>query len=642
MVIEMTPKEITDKYFDWKAKREPWLKYARENYEYYMNDVEGTHTIYTQVQKNTIENTTNIPVTINWLYPAASQKLALMVQSKPGSKVISTDGRYKETALILDKVTRSIMYSSQVKSQNKESLKDTLIMGMGHRMVMEDDIFQPGAFGLRIKHVVPEEVILDANAKDPTLADAEGFFIEKELTETKFLQHYGYLLKDLVDPQGYPVSIDMFIKSSDSLLGRASLSGVWKKILLREYYDLIYSNMYIVDNPETGQKVKIFEENLEEDQKFILSGIEGMPGVYVRKHIIIGDWKLTTRTLPLTKFSLDTMIFEWGGSPYKSYGMIHFAKGMQEAYDKTIQMMILNGILQNNNPWIIPEGCVSATQRPEWENQNPMVAKRFTPIVIQNQIFQPYREPVGQLSNFYPTLSEMLKNGIDKSTGISPILEGDTSSGKIEVFSTLQQYHSAAMQRVIMAIEDVNVASARLGNILCEYIANTMDISKYYYYFDEKGAFNELEVMQELVDNVFLGSYQVIAVEADLMPSQRIANATELYKVAQTSTDPVERTLLTQKAMELSDIKGTEDILEKMDMIKNTQAQLAQMQEQLERDKELLKQYENRALNAEYKTKLMEKLMQSTEAVIRAEEKVTTQLEERGKIESKKAQTANE
>lgn len=638
MVMQLTPQEIKDRYDSWKAERDTWLKYANENYDYYMNDVENTHTIYTVKQFEKIKNTTNIPVTINWLYPTVSQKLAIMSQSKPSHKVVSVDGRAKDEAVVLDKICKHILYSSIAKTQNKEALKNALITGLGHRIVIPDSIFEPGAFGLAIETVPADEVIVDANIRNATFNDMEGFFLEKELTLTKFAAVYGFLLDELTDSQGNPITLDFLATSSDSIGARVGIPGIYKKIVLKEYFDLVYSNMYLVVDPTTNAKKKIFRENLAEGTDFILEGAEGVPGVYVRKWIIVGDYVLKVETLPLTKLPLDTYVFEWGGRPYKSYGMVHFAKGMQEAFDKIIQLLILNGILSNNSSWRSPEGGISDTQKATWEQHgnDPTVVKFYNPITIGSQVLAPEKDQPQQLSNFYPMIAEMLRNGIERSTGITPVIGGDTSQGKVDVFSSLQQYHQAGMQRIMMAINDVNISSTKLGNVLVEYIANTLEPDKYYFFFDENGDFNEFQVAKNIIDNMYLSKYAVISIEADMMPSQRLATATELFKVAQTSTDPYERKALWGKAMELSDIKGTEKIQETLDSVRQLQGTIQQMTDQIDRDKELLKQYENRALNAEYQQKLLEKVVQGIERITKAETKVVTELEMKQQQEKNK------
>ncbi len=83
------PQYIIDKYDTWNGEREKWLTRALRSEEYYYNDVEGTSTNYTQQQLDRIAENSNIPVTINYIYPQVNQKYAILAQSKPSFRMIS-------------------------------------------------------------------------------------------------------------------------------------------------------------------------------------------------------------------------------------------------------------------------------------------------------------------------------------------------------------------------------------------------------------------------------------------------------------------------------------------------------------------------------------------------------------------------
>src|SRR4030067_3227389 len=109
--------------------------------------------------------------------------------------------------------------------------------------------------------------------------------------------------------------------------------------------------MYMIPSQE-GILQYVFAENLGADAEPILaSAVKAEPGLYIKRTVMMGDWIVYLEVLPITQYPLKTAFFEWGGRPYRSYGMVHFTKGMQEAFDKIIQIMLLNGILSNNAGW---------------------------------------------------------------------------------------------------------------------------------------------------------------------------------------------------------------------------------------------------------------------------------------------------
>lgn len=595
------PDEILENYNSWKPVHDEYVRYGNKCLEIYQNDVEGTHTNYTRKQFDAIKRKTNIPVTINYLYPAVVQKLALMCLTKPTTKVVSFDGRYKDYAQILDKCNYAVLRNSSAYTQTKARIKDSLLIGMGHEMAIPSDFFSKGEFGVSNKYQPVENVILDINSKDESGQDAEGFFIEKKLTLPRAVKIYGHIFAGLKNADGTPAdpkTISNFIQTSFGDITTRSAVRASKNegiVYVREYYDKVFSTMYLYEDTN-GTVNRMFKENMSPEDHIILDrAIDKKDDIFVRRQLMFGDKLVYTETLPITSFPIVTSYFEWGGSPYKSYGMVHYALGMQQAYDKIIQLMIQNGILQNNPNKKAAKGNIAPEDRPKWEAQgnDPTVIKEYVPVELNGQVFVPETDQVQPLSNFYPMILQMMKEGIDVSTGINGMMQGNPTSEKIEVFSTLQQYQSAAMQRIQFAIENLNPSNEQLGTVTLEYIIANLKPDQMFYFFDDKGKLNELKIAKEMAMDIHLGTYKVMAIPGTIMPSQRLATSNTLASIAQSSPDPMTRNLLTNKAMELTDIPEMDGLLEQIDTVN----QLNSKVEQLEKTVKQL-EYENQKMES--------------------------------------------
>lgn len=620
--FEHIPNPIFQKYISWKGGsmfgRKQWLDRAVIAEEYYYNDVERTGTTYTRESFERIKENTNIPVSVNFLHPVCNQKLALLTQTKPSFKVISTDGRAKLAAQVLDKMKHGVMSASSTQMEIESAAKDMLISGMGCLMVTPTDFYQPGMFNLSMVSVPYDEVVLDINSKRRSLDDMEGFFIEKAFTVPKVMQLYGDIITALQDENGAPVSVATFVGQvwiEGQLTEKAQVeTGNWNtdyRVIVREFYEKVFTTMYMVKDEETGLLTPQFAENLELDQQALLANAEQkVEDVFIKKSILLGDYLVWEEILPITEYPLKAMFFEWGGKPYRSYGMMHFTVGMQEAYDKVLSMMLLNGILSNNAGWTAPKGTITEEDRKKWEDyaNNPRVVKEYVPKVIENEVLKPEKDKVEQLGNFYPLVLEMLKSGIEYSSGITPILQGNAKEAGVEVFSSLQQYQNAAMMRVVLATSHVNETLRQLGHILIQYMAYNVKPDTYQF-FDDKGELNELQLAQDMINNIRSFRYTVSTVPTTAMPTQRLATATELMKIAQSSPDPVERQILTQKAMELSEIREFDDIREQLDVVSNAQNKLKSLQEAYNRLMETSKQMENKYINISVENRIMKELM---------------------------------
>lgn len=646
--IERVPEYIRSRYVTWKSEvvygRKQWLKRAVESEELYYNDVDGTGTPFTGTQFAKIREVTGIPVSVNILYPVLNQKLAILTQTKPSMKTISMDGRARNHALVLDKMKHGVLYNSNAPLEIEGMVKDMLISGMGHVMVVPANQYQNGMFGVALVNVPYDEVILDINAKKRNLEDMEGFFIEKAFTLPKAKQLYGDILSQLTDEVGNPIDIDMLTSEvwienevtdkQDVTTGRFNMDA---RIVVREFYEHIYTNLYIVPEEESGVYQYIFAENLEEDAlPMLANAVAELPGMYIKRTLMMGDYVIHEEVLPISQYPLKTAFFEWGGRPYRSYGMIHFTKDMQHAFDKIMQIMLLNGILSNNAGWNAPKGAIPEADRHKWEDyaNNPRVIKEYVPKVVGNQVLKPERDPVQQLSNFYPMVLDMLKNGIEYSTGINAIVQGNAQEAGVDVFSSLQQYQNAAMMRIILSTTHVNNTLSELGQVLTEYLTSNITPAEYQF-FDESGNLNELRLAKEIANDIKLYRYLTVSIPATSMPTQRLAVSTELMKIAQTTPDATERSLYTQTAMDLAEIREFADLRQKLDVVRNTQSQLQQLQESYDRLTETGKQLENKYINTQLENRILKQLMSKekaiTEAYAKMESKVTV-LEEVRKI----------
>jgi len=617
------PDLIKQRYWTWDSERQPFLMRGKRAEEYYYNDVEGTGTNYTQAQIQKIDKGTGIPVTINYIHPIVNQKLAILVQNKPSHKIIALDERGKNYVHILNKMNYAVMYNSHAVSRQEETVKMSMIYGMGISGIAKKEYNEVGSFGIEYKYLHPATVLLDANSMQRDNDDMEGFFIEREYTHTDAMRLFGVLLERLSEKEGRDITLETFKTSGFlkdiSIEGKVKEDYTYWKIQVREYYDRVFTTMYYVRD-DNGDIIRMFAENLEEEEQFLLQGaVDEEQNIFWRRTLILGDKIVLQEVEPITKCPIKATYFEWGGRPYNSKGVIHFIAGMQDAYDKTIQMFIKNGMLTNNAGWTSPVGAIPENLKVQWETQGNVsgAVKEYVLLPAPDgKVYKPERDQIQPLSNFYPMIMEMMRSGMEYSTGINPIVQGNPNEGKIDVFSSLQQYQNAAMQRISLALQHINEANEHIGNVVTEYLLANIRINMNYAFFDEQDKLQEIKIAQEVMEDFKLAKYKVLSISAEAMPSQRNAMAVELMKIAQTTQNPQERDIFIKEAFAKSGMRGFDELAEELDTVKQLNQRLEQLQSQLDRDQELMKQYENRALIAEYNEKLAKLLAQVNTEVI--------------------------
>jgi hypothetical protein len=627
------PDLIIKKRDTYEAEYQKWKTRTEVLEGYYYNDVDETGTTFNATQKEKVEENTGIPVSLNQIYSIVEQKLAILAQTKSSSKVVAQDEseESKAYAYILDKIKNHVMYSSEALLESKETLKDMLVLGMGISGVFPTNEDIDGDLGVRYMYLHPSEVRLDVNSRHITGKDMKDFFIKKQIDEAEAELLFSTKIEGINELYGTNYTLRDFARSGFSNVDSRNkvISNEMYLYDVTEYYTKKYTTMYLLNTPDGMEFV--FAENLDPALHYLLEDAVAIEhNKFVAKQTILGDKMIELEILPITEFPIRVRYFNWGGRPYRSYSVAHYLKGMQDAQDKALQLMIHNGMLINNAGWEAPYGSIPETEKSKYEQMGnkPGVVKTYNPVVIENTVLKPERTQIQALSNFYPELISMMSQAMEKSSGIYPFLAGDPSSAKIEVFSSLQQYQNAGMQRIFMSLTDIQVAEQYLGNVLTQWVVvKILPDEPYIIYDDQENKFENLKITQDLIRNFKMIKYKVLCIPAEAMPTQKLSMATELMKISQTTPDPIERSVYIKKAFALSDMRGFDEIQEEIDTAQKLQQQVQQLQGELERMQELNKQMENKVVNAELKAKITTAYAEAIDNVNTAEAKTIKDLE---------------
>lgn len=612
VVYDRIPEKILEKYNNWRGERDTFLKYFNKDKDYYNSDIENTRTRFTVEQLNQIKSKhgLNIPLSINHIYHLLEQKLAILMQAKPTFKIEPLDERGKSFAYILEKIVRHIMYQSSSIGEEEECIKNMLIGGIGITGIIEKPSYQLGHFNLEYINIDLNTIILDANARKRDMSDMRGYFIEKEITKEEAKEYYSGIL-ELINLYKITDEAITFDNLGYNFNGTSQLParGYLETLNLKEYYDYIYTTMYIYQDL-TGEIKREFEENLLPEQFGLIKPliVDKEYNRFVRKWTILNDRVIDITIKPITAFPLSIKFFNWGGFPYKSYGAVHYIRDMQDAYDRILHTFIINGILQNNATYVSPSTSIPDPLRKNWEElgNTPGIIKEFVPYIQGNTVVLPQREQISDLSSFYPTILQILRADMESSTGINPIVQGNPQESKIDVFSTAQQYQNSAMMRIQLNMQHINLANEKLANVLVEYLlANLSKEQKYIFYDSDSEGFNELQISEE-IQKVKYAKYLVLGIPSESTPTERSAIVTQLMNISQSTSDPVQRDVYLQQAFKYANIKGFDELKNKMDTTNQLRQQIASLQEELKRTMEISKQFENRAERSETTAKVTE------------------------------------
>lgn len=624
------PTELKNIYENWSSIAKAFYDKTSKYEDYFLGDVDSTDTTFDKEQLERIQATTGIKTTINRIYSVTSQAIAFLSRKQLSNRVVAINDQYKNHAITMDKMVQGVKNDSMAISAEEDTIKDTLISGIGIKNTRSRNDIYETIFPAVTEHIHSSEIILDVNCTDKTLRKMQGYFIDKEipLEEAKKLyQGHLDLINTIYIKDGDPlVTWEMFTKTQVGTTSpnrrRPENLTYFQTVWMREFYDKVFTTCYLVEDQKIGIR-KLFEENLTAIQHSLLkTAIKKEEGLYVRKTTMLGDYVIDVTIEPITNWGITARFFEWGGKPYKSKGFVHYAKPLQEAYDSIFQLLVLNGYVITNAGYKAPTRSIPPSQVENWEKNllNPLKLKLYDPVEVGDKVLIPERDVPGQLSNFYPELLRLVTQGLYEITSFDPVLLGITSETKIETFSSLNKYETAALQRIMLQFDHIALAQQQEGQILLEYLTSELSPEVPYTFLDNKGKYNEVNLTVELIREMKTAKYRLFTIPHQAMPTQRMQVSQELLKIAQTATDGSERKIFVHHALKLQDIREVDELLEELNEVNNLKQLASQLEEGIKREKELSKQHENRALRAEYREKLYARLIRALEKIAKEEQ----------------------
>jgi len=642
------PRIVKKQYDSWTTTQRNFFNTRRKDHDLFFGDVDNTGTPFTTEEDANIEKHTGLKANINDIYPIVSTLLSILTRFKPAHRVISRhrDPESEAFATAVDGFKHDILYNSRANKRMKSSLKDHLLLGQGIVGVVEEDFYRDGQLNISLDTFHPESFIFDINCKDETLESQIGYFVEEEMTIIEAEKRFGGLLKRLNDnfAKGLlepvnnvtgPLTFDFFSRTATSkqfernrVEGTEQIRTLW----VRSFYEKVFTTLYYV---KSGAKLKrVFLENLdtEEEREYVLANhIEKEEDIYVQERLYFGDYEIEVVVRPSRTYLHKCLFFEWAGKPYKCYGIIHFIKENQITLHSMLQQMLLNAQLINGARWTAPKGSIAIADQTTWEQNlsDPTKILFWNPIPMEGQVLKPEKEEVGQLGNHYPYLYDLISNGMQTTTGVTAIVQGNMKDLKGETLGGLQQFQTSAMERIRSIFDEVQDWSERIGNTMTDMIIGAIQPGQEYLFNpeDPDAEFGTFKASSEFIEKLMLGKYSLISIPQDSMPAQKIAMAEAAMKIAQSSSDPMARQEFFLSGLRLSGDKNAKAIADRLDTVKRLSGDIKEKEEIIERNKELLKQFENEKLNAQQETELLRRINRTIEKIVRAEEKAISSAE---------------
>lgn len=627
--LEPIPKKLKELEQSWLGAKEEFIVRAMEDKEYYFNNVDDTGTNYKRDQLEKIIASTKAPVSLNYIYPYVSQKAAILNQNKYSHRIVTTDSKAKEVAYVMDKAKDLILNSSEALSEFREAILESLITGLSHISWIYEDYPEDDSFGIQFVHIPVEYILLDPNSRKKSNIDMRGYFYIKKTTKdiienifSPYLEsinayyNKSYTIDDLVNVKNYSIS-----SARDRLVSSIGM----EEVEIKKYYSKQIAQMYLVKNPETGIITREFRENYYPEQFDLIINTSEVVNVvtasFVKETTLINDKIIEIKIIPSRDFLIKNIYYDWDTKPYKAKGMVHYIKGMQQVVDKTIQELLYNAALINVGGYTAPKNSISEEDKQKWEQVAavPGAVKEYIPVVYDNVVLKPERDQFVQLPQHFVGIIDLMLQSIKISTNITEVITGDLTK-KLDVFSTAQLYQTSAMYRISEYSDYLNTIQAAMGKTLCELLPSLINPDKHYYFFNrEESDFDEFSITLEQLNTMVQTKFFVTAIPSSLSPTAKTAMAVGLTNIAQTTADPIERDVYIKHAYNLMDLRGFDQLKKDLDTAQKQQQLINSLQEQIKRNQELMKQWENRVINAELEREILRRQLNSVVSLAKAE-----------------------
>jgi len=263
---------------------------------------------------------------------------------------------------------------------------------------------------------------------------------------------------------------------------------------------------------------------------------------------------------------------------------VRFVKPIQEYINKLTSLIIAHASSSTNTKLLIPRGSMDRKQlEEEWSRAGTGVIE-YDPELGQPIVAGPIPLPNELYKN-----KEDAKSSIYHILGIHPLSQGDPSAAP-QTYKGTVAVDEYAQRRIKSKLDDIDEMLNQVARSVVQLIQQTYTDEKVIRLMKPDGRTSEATLNRPIYDDftgeilgrvndVTIGSYDLIVVSGSTMPSNRWARFEYYMQLYQAGIiDQVE-------ILEQTEVADTEGVLERTAIIGQQQQQIQQLQEELQRIK---------------------------------------------------------
>jgi hypothetical protein len=376
-----------------------------------------------------------------------------------------------------------------------------------------------------------------------------------------------------------------------------------------------YQMLQIAFQSEPDQVPAYSMETLskDKDDEYVIKTVfkvERMRRKQIKRVLMVGRHIVESEILPCQICPLVHFPFLHNLSPNKTYGISHIIKDFEKANNKFWAAAVYDVQTNSHRKVLAPKGSIVNTTQWEQSWSVPGAIIEWEPnesLALGNGNYgKPEIVDASPLNQALVQLITMLTNLTEYVTGIFDVMQGN-SAGAPDTFGGTSALQNFGSQRVKLYGRRIESALERLALVTVEFLQAYAPKNKVIQYFSgESDEATEMTLLESPEDLRFKVRVSI----ANNLPTTRHLNAQLLSTIAGQTSNPQVADILTQFALKAMDMPEADQIIQAMDVIKNLQQQLGQMQQQLKesdnRNKALENQNIQQNLSAHIQAKKME------------------------------------
>ncbi|MBE0645402.1 MAG: hypothetical protein IH600_15065 [Bacteroidetes bacterium] len=549
---------------------------AREAWELYHNDRDGTDTQYTRKQIEDLEEASLPQVSINYIYPIIANQRSVLTADRPSGRVVPVGGpQDKIKAYLFDAVLAAMWRYSLADAHYRKAMKDMLITYLGCMVVEPQSFYTQGKFRLSYSHVSWDDAYIDPSAKMSGLSfqDAESIIIARLLPSRKVMNIYGFV----------PDDRGQNLKTDES---RVSEEQNNQQVLIRNVYEKIYGIYGLFNVPNethdghyVTRRVFAGEQSLDAfREKYQAKLVDYREGVYVRRRTIIGlDDLYEEKILPLTVYPTVFYTPDDYNSPFGK-SPVEYMREPQKALNKFTQQTIHQASLGSLNRWIAPMGGIVNKDAVVKYGATSGTIIEYKPNPNLPNGGKPEQLQVMPLAAAWYQLGAEMKADMEYTAGRPSFVQGDPTGAPDTARASMQVGEYANLRPREMKAR-CETSTTFLTRASMEYIAFFADRESIVRHIDDREEFVDVP-LDAILDDTKIIDHDVIPAVKTTLPTDRIEMKESLKLAMQQTADPRWQELVFEELMEQQDTAVADRMRKKYDVVQDLQSQLQQAQEE--------------------------------------------------------------